>query len=163
MGILNSIIHSYDNIWYGLLAAIVITAVVFIIIFNIQKKNLEFSPFSHAVGLGLIAFLTPQCASFIGAIDCYSDITDAGSFVTGLTSIIPLEEIPYDINSAGDALIDKVKNHIHWFMARRVLWSLLACVVGGILIYLSMERSKRRRVSGRRNASPGEGRRHARR
>lgn len=193
MSILNTFIDAYSSIWYGILVAVIVVAALFFIIAAIQGTNKRFSPLTYVFGAALTAFLSFQFTFMIGAIlfkiDC-NDITSiindfvpnsnltngAGDLRSNLKQLadeepfiknfIDIDEIDENLpdGAIGDAILSKVHTYLNWYIVRRVLWSLLAIGIVGTLMYISMERNRlHRSASGRRNASAGQGRRHARR
>jgi len=193
MRFLNSFVDAYSNMWYGIIAAIIFVAALFFVIAAIQGGNKRFSPLTYVLGVALTAFLSFQFTFMIGAIMFKIDCNDISSIINdfipnsaitnGVTEIRGnlkqlVEEEPFirnfvdvaDIDDSlpdgafGDAILSKVHTYLNWYIVRRILWSLFACGVLGTLMYMSMERNRlHRSASGRRNASPGQGRRHSRR
>ena len=193
MRFLNSFVDAYSNMWYGIIAAIIFVAALFFVIAAIQGGNKRFSPLTYVLGVALTAFLSFQFTFMIGAIMFKIDCNDVSSIINdfipnsaitnGVTEIRGnlkqlVEEEPFirnfvdvaDIDDSlpdgafGDAILSKVHTYLNWYIVRRILWSLFACGVLGTLMYMSMERNRlHRSASGRRNASPGQGRRHSRR
>lgn len=193
MRILNSFIDAYSSIWYGVLVAVIVVAALFFIIAAMQGGNKRFSPLTYVLGVALAAFLSFQFTFMIGAImfkiDCnditfiINDLVPNRTLTNGVTDLRNnlkqlAEEEPFIKNfidvdaidenlpdgAIGDAILSKVHTYINWFIVRRILWSLLAIGIVGTLMYISMERNRlHRSASGRRNASAGQGRRHARR
>lgn len=193
MRILNNFIDAYSSIWYGIIAAILFVAAIFFIISALQGGNKRFSPLTYVLGVALTAFLSFQFTFMIGAIMFKSDCNDISSIIndflpnSGLTNgandihsnlrqlakeepfikhFIDVDAIDESLpdGAFGDAILSKVHTYLNWYIVRRVLWSLFACGLLGTLMYMSMERNRlHRSASGRRNASPGQGRRHSRR
>ena len=193
MRFLNSFVDAYSNMWYGIIAAIIFVAALFFVIAAIQGGNKRFSPLTYVLGVALTAFLSFQFTFMIGAIMFKIDCNDVSSIINdfipnsaitnGVTEIRGnlkqlVEEEPFirnfvdvaDIDDSlpdgafGDAILSKVHTYLNWYIVRRILWSLFACGVLGTLMYMSMERNRlHRSASGRRNASAGQGRRHAKR
>ena len=193
MRILNSFIDAYSSIWYGIIVAAIFVAALFFMIAAMQSGNKRFSPLTYVLGVALTAFLSFQFTFMIGAIMFKSDCSDITSIIndfvpnSGLTNssedirsnlrqlakeepfiknFIDVDAIDESLpdGAIGDAILNKVHSYLNWYIVRRILWSLLACGVVGTLMFLSMERNRlHRSASGRRNASAGQGRRHARR
>ena len=193
MRILNSFIDAYSSVWYGILVAVIVVALLFFGVGALQGGNKRFSPLSYVLGLALVAFLSFQFTFMIGAIMFKSDCSDISSIINDFVpnreltvntndireSLRELEkEAPFiknfidvdDIDKSlpdgdiGDAILTKVHSYLNWYIVRRILWSLLAGAIVGTLIFISMERNRlHRSASGRRNASAGQGRRHSRR
>lgn len=193
MRILNSFIDAYSSIWYGILAAVIVVVGIFFIIAAIQGGNKRFSPLTYVLGAALAAFLSFQFTFLIGAIMFKSDCSDISSIINDFIPNSELINSAGDIRSdlrqlakeepfiknfidvdaidenlpdgaIGDAILSKVHTYLNWYIVRRVLWSLFACGIIGTLMFISMERNRlHRSASGRRNASAGQGRRHARR
>ncbi len=193
MRFLNSFVDAYSNMWYGIIAAIIFVAALFFVIAAIQGGNKRFSPLTYVLGVALTAFLSFQFTFMIGAIMFKIDCNDISSIINdfipnstltnGVSEIRGnlkqlVEEEPFIRNfvdvagidaslpdgAFGDAILSKVHTYLNWYIVRRILWSLFACGVIGTLMYMSMERNRlHRSASGRRNASVGQGRRHARR
>ena len=193
MRILNSFIDAYSSVWYGIIVAVIVVAFLFFGIAAIQGGNKRFSPLSYVLGVALAAFLSFQCTFLIGAIMFKSDCTDISSIINDFVPNRELTENTKDIRESlqelekeapfiknfidvddidkslpdgaiGDAILNKVHSYLNWYIVRRIFWSLLAMAAASVLIFLSMERNRTHRsASGRRNASAGQGRRHARR
>lgn len=193
MRILNTFIDSYSSIWYGIIAAVIFVAAIFFIIAAMQGDNKRFSPLTYVLGIALTAFLSFQFTFLIGAIIFKSDCNDITSIINDfvpnsvltngvgeirgnlkqlaeeepfIKNFIDVEAIDDSLSDGaiGDAILSKVHSYLNWYIVRRILWSLLACGIIGTLMYISMERNRlHRSASGRRNASPGQGRRHSRR
>ena len=193
MRILNNFIDVYSSIWYGIIVAVIVVAALFFIIEAMQRGNKRFSPLTYVLGVALAAFLSFQFTFMIGAIMFKSDCNDITSIIndfvpnSSLTNGIGeirsnlkqlAKEEPFIKNfvdvdaideslpdgAIGDAILSKVHSYLNWYIVRRILWSLLAIGIVGTLMYISMERNRlHRSASGRRNASAGQGRRHARR
>ena len=193
MRILNHFIDAYSSIWYGIIVAIIVVAALFFIIAAMQGVNKRFSPLTYVLGVALAAFLSFQFTFMIGAIMFKSDCNDITSIIndfipnSSLTNGVGeirsnlkqlAKEEPFIKNfidvdaiddslpdgAIGDAILSKVHSYLNWYIVRRILWSLLAIGIVGTLMYISMERNRlHRSASGRRNASAGQGRRHARR
>ena len=84
-------------------------------------------------------------------------------FIRNFIDIDNIDESLPD-GAIGYIILSKVHSYLNWYILRRVLWSLLASGIMGTLMFISMERNRlHRSASGRRNASSGQGRRHARR
>ena len=193
MRLLNHFIDAYSSIWYGIIVAVIVVAALFFIIAAMQGGNKRFSPLTYILGVALTAFLSFQFTFMIGAIMFKSDCNDITSIINDFVPNSSLtngvgeirsnlkqlaKEEPFIKNfidvdaiddnlpdgAIGDAILSKVHSYLNWYIVRRVFWSLLACGIIGTLMYISMERNRlHRSASGRRNASAGQGRRHARR
>ena len=180
MRILNSFIDAYSSIWYGIIAAIIFVAAIFLIIAVMQGGNKRFSPLSYVLGAALTAFLSFQFTFMIGAIMFKSDCNDITSIIndfipnSSLTNGVDeirsnlkqlAEEEPFiknfiDVNEIdaslpdgafGDAILSKVHSYLNWYIVRRVLWSLFACTIVGFGILYTMEHTPR----GRTRRTPG--------
>lgn len=193
MRILNSFIDAYSSIWYGILAAVIVVVGIFFIVAAIQGGNKRFSPLTYVLGAALTAFLSFQFTFLIGAIMFKSDCSDISSIINDfipnselmnsageirsdlrqlakeepfIKNFIDVDAIDENLpdGAIGDAILSKIHTYLNWYIVRRVLWSLFACGIIGTLMFISMERNRlHRSASGRRNASAGQGRRHARR
>lgn len=180
MRILNSFIDAYSNALYGILAAIIVAALLLFAVSALQGGNKRFSPLSYVIGVALAAFLSFQLTFLIGAIMFKSDCTDISSIINDFVpnreltnnadnireSLRELEkEAPFiknfidvdDIDKSlpdgavGDAILNKVHTYLNWYIVRRILWSLLACGIAGFGVFYTMERSPR----GRTRRTPG--------
>lgn len=180
MRILNSFIDAYSSIWYGIIVAIIVVALLFFGVGALQGGNKRFSPLSYVLGLALVAFLSFQFSFMIGAIMFKSDCSDISSIINDFVpnseltlntndireSLRELEkEAPFiknfidvdDIDKSlpdgaiGDAILSKVHTYLNWYIVRRIFWSLLACAIGGFGILYTMERTPQ----GRTRRTPG--------
>lgn len=193
MRILNHFIDAYSSVWYGILVAVIVVALLFFGIAAMQGDNKRFSPLTYVLGVALAAFLSFQFTFMIGAIMFKSDCSDISSIINDFVPNSELtnntgeirsnlkqlaKEEPYiknfididDIDESlpdgaiGDAILSKVHSYLNWYIVRRILWSLFAIGIMGTLMFISMERNRlHRSASGRRSASAGQGRRHTRR
>jgi len=182
MSLLNFLIEAYSSIWYGIFVAIIIVVLLFLIIAAGQDGKKCFSPLSYALGVALVGFLSFQCTFMIGAMMFKSDCTNITSFFNDLVPNRNLEEnandireslqeleneVPFiknfiDVNEidkslpdgfVGDAILSKVHSYLNWYIARRILWSLLECFLAGFGIFYTMERNPHGRTLGTRRFS----------
>lgn len=193
MRILNSFIDAYSSVWYGILVAVIVVALLFFGIAAMQGGNKRFSPLTYVLGVALIAFLSFQFTFMIGAIMFKSDCSDISSIINDfipnseltkstselrsnlkqlakeepfIKNFIDIDDIDESLpdGAFGDAILSKVHSYLNWYIVRRILWSLFAIGILGTLMFISMERNRlHHSASGRRNASAGQGRRHSRR
>ncbi len=153
---MGTLINTTEYIEYGILIAIVLSAVELVCIaaMNAGKK---LNPLAYIVALALCALLTFQMSRLIGACYVNSAVNDVQS-VVGMFS-----------QSAANMLGHVVKystKEIGWFIFRRCLWSVLFMAVAGVLIYITMEKPVKRSRDiprgaqvGRRTNSPRSRRR----
>lgn len=104
MKLLDGMIHSFENIGYGVGLAVVIAAILLFIVFAIRKGN-QISPFSYVVAVILVPVLALQFSLMFGAIsvqkkiktvensiDVYSQLLeqndDTSEFMDGIYDII---------------------------------------------------------------------------
>lgn len=193
MRILNTFIDAYSSVWYGILVAVIVVALLFFGIAAMQGGNKRFSPLTYVLGVALIAFLSFQFTFMIGAIMFKSDCSDISSIINDfipnseltkstselrsnlkqlakeepfIKNFIDIDDIDESLpdGAFGDAILSKVHSYLNWYIVRRILWSLFAIGILGTLMFISMERNRlHHSASGRRNASAGQGRRHSRR
>lgn len=137
MDILNRVIEGYSSLGYGLLAAVVVVAILYLVIAGLQGGRKRFTPISYAAGIITGAFLTFQFMYLIGAINLKSDCKDAVSIMEYLPVVSDLMEV------TGDLLIKKVHAHLNNYILRRVLWSIGFLSLGIFAVVLTMERPKK--------------------
>lgn len=188
MRVLNSFIEASSSIWYGIVVAVIIVALLFYGVAALQGGDKRFSPLSYILGLALAAFLSFQCTFLIGAIMFKSDCNDFSSIINDfipnssltnsmdeirnnlkqltieepfIKNFIDVDEIDASLSDGtfGDAILTKVHSYLNWYVVRRILWSLLACAFAGFGIFYSMERVPR----GRTRRTPGYRSRSSRR
>ena len=81
MRILNHFIDAYSSAWYGIVAAVIVVAVLFFVIAAMQGGNKRFSPLTYVLGAALTAFLSFQFMFMIGAIMFKIDCNDVTSMI----------------------------------------------------------------------------------
>ena len=193
MSFINSMIDAYSNFWWGILASLLVVALIFVIIAVLQDGKKKFSPFSWLVGGILAIFLTFQLTFLIGAIQFKMDCKETAEMLNDwlprktlasesenireslrdLGEEFPIIELLFDADFVGDnlakgitgdAIFETINSKINGYITRKVIRSVLACGVAITLIFLSMERIRQRRTAlNSRSASSGEGRRLSRR
>lgn len=193
MSFINSMIDAYSNFWWGIMASLLVVAIIFVIIAVLQDGKKKFSPLSWLVGGILAIFLTFQLTYLIGAIQFKMDCKETAEMLNdllprktlasesenireslhNLSEEFPIIEFLFDADFVGDnltkgitgdAIFETINSKINGYITRKVIWSVLACGVAITLIFLSMERIRQRRTAlNRRSASSSEGRRLSRR
>ena len=143
MSILNQVIEGYSHVGYGILAAIIAMALLFLIIAGVQGGNKQFTPFSYIAGIVTGAFLTYQFMYLIGAISLKSDCSNAVSFVENIPFVNEL------VGATGDLLISKVQEYLNGYIVRRILWSIGFLAIGTIAVILTMDTPKKSHLSSR--------------
>ncbi len=154
MEILNTFIEQASNIWWGIIAAIVVVVSLYFIIYALFSGSKQFSPLSYVVAIPLLPMLAFQFYLLIGAasvkhkcseIAAWVDVTVPRQSLDGtfsqediraafcqLTATFPIAAMFLDADviadsnktSLGQALTRKVNTYLIWFMVRRVAWSL---------------------------------------
>ncbi|MBO4802013.1 MAG: hypothetical protein J5545_09150 [Bacteroidaceae bacterium] len=166
MEILNTFIEQASNIWWGIVAAIVVIASLYFIIYALFSGSRQFSPLSFVIAVPLLPFLAFQFYLLIGAAGvkhkCSEIATwvdafvpeqsadnnysreDIGETARQLTATFPLAAKLIDAEviadsketSLGQALTHKVNKYLNWYIVRRVAWSLAFLVLAVIGIIL---------------------------
>ena len=127
---------------YGVLIAIVITALLLILVAS-ANSNKKLNPLSYIIAIVLAALLTFQMSRLVCAC-CLDDAVSDVKSIVGMFSQKAANIIGYTTKDVG------------WFVFRRVMWSVLFCAIAGVGIYFTMEtvaRNPRRRGRSSRRRS----------
>ncbi len=166
MNVLNTFIEQASNIWWGILAAIAITAILYLVIYTLFEGSKSFSPLSFVFAIPLLVLLSIQFYLLFGSISLkhtcnevatwidvfvpeHSDNTnisqeDINEAVRQLVTTVPLassfvdaDDISLDNdNTLGEALTNKVQTYLNWYIVRRVAWSMGFIVLATIVIII---------------------------
>lgn len=127
---------------YGVLIAIVITALLLILVAS-ANSNKKLNPLSYIIAIVLATLLTFQMSRLVCAC-CLDDAVSDVKNIVGMFSQTAANIIGYTTKDVG------------WFVFRRVMWSVLFCAIAGVGIYFTMEtvaRNPRRRGRSSRRRS----------
>lgn len=154
MEIINTFIEQASNIWWGIVAAIVVTAVLYIIIYILQGGSKSFTPLRILFAVPLLPLLAFQFYLLFGAMSVKHRCSEVAVWIDTLVpaqsadggfsreevdealnqliSVFPLATTwiePEDIatdkgNTLGEALTNKIHTYLNWFIVRRVAWSM---------------------------------------
>ena len=186
-------IEAYSNMWWGILAALLIVAATFVIIAVVYEGKKRFTPINWIIGVALLVFLSFEMTYLIGAIRFKMDCKETAELLNDILPTTSLaeqsgeisesirnlgEEIPLvkDILDAdaigdklargitGDALLENVNSKLNGYIAKKTIWSLVGIAVTVILVIMTMENSRLRRTGYRRRSEmASDGRRNVRR
>ena len=135
-------INTMAYIEYGVLIAIVITALLLILVAS-ANSNKKLNPLSYIIAIVLATLLTFQMSRLVCAC-CLDDAVSDVKNIVGMFSHTAANIIGYTTKDVG------------WFVFRRVMWSVLFCAIAGVGIYFTMEtvaRNPRRRGRSSRRRS----------
>lgn len=135
-------INTMAYIEYGVLIAIVITALLLILVAS-ANSNKKLNPLSYIIAIVLATLLTFQMSRLVCAC-CLDDAVSDVKNIVGMFSQTAANIIGYTTKDVG------------WFVFRRVMWSVLFCAIAGVGIYFTMEtvaRNPRRRGRSSRRRS----------
>ena len=162
------VIEGASSIGWGILIATVVTAMVYLIIYNMYGKDKRFTPISFIIAPILVALLTYQCSLLVGAIKVKNQCNDiaiminsflpqnvvrdaidtdelenaieqASVFFPVLSELIDIRAIRMDKSSSlGKAITKNINSKINWFIVRRVLLSLLFVLIATLGLYKSL-------------------------
>lgn len=135
-------INTMAYIEYGVLIAIIITALLLILVAS-ANSNKKLNPLSYIIAIVLATLLTFQMSRLVCAC-CLDDAVSDVKNIVGMFSQTAANIIGYTTKDVG------------WFVFRRVMWSVLFCAIAGVGIYFTMEtvaRNPRRRGRSSRRRS----------
>ena len=177
MEILNTFIEQASNIWWGIVAAIGIVGLLYLVIYVILGGTKTFSPFSYLTAIPLLPLLAIQFYLLFGAISTKHKCSEISSWIDAfapeqvydgsysredinaaiqeLTSIFPFSTKFIDIEavansqetSLGKAITKKFRAYLNWYIFRRLLWSLCFILAAVIAIIFTMQNDFKRRPS----------------
>ncbi|MBR1682271.1 MAG: hypothetical protein IJ700_02770 [Bacteroidaceae bacterium] len=180
MNILGIFIKQASNIWLGIVAAIVVIAVIYLIIYVLQGGNKKFTPLSYLIAVPLLPLLAIQLFLLFGSISLKHTCSEVASWIDVLVpekstdgsfsredindavsqavaafpvaaTLIDAELITQDEDmTLGEALTHKVHVYLNWYIVRRVAWSMCFIAVAILGISILMEHTKGRGVQIRR-------------
>lgn len=84
MGMLKMVIEGASSIGWGIVIAIVVTAIVYLIIYSMYGKDKRFTPISFIVAPILVALLTYQCSLLVGAVKIKNQCDDIAVTIDAL-------------------------------------------------------------------------------
>lgn len=153
MEILNTFIEQASNIWWGIVAAVVVIGTLYLIIYIIQGGSKSFSPLGFLFAVPLLPLLAFQFYLLFGAVSVKHKCSEIAIWID---AVVPIEESngifsreeidetlkqlvvvfplaaslidPEDIsiengNTLGEALTHKITSYLNWYIVRRVAWS----------------------------------------
>lgn len=171
MNILSTFIEQAGNIWWGILAAIVVVAILYLIIFVLFRGRKEFTTISYLAGVPLLPLLAIQFFLLFGSISIKNTCTDIANWIDAFVPEQPANDLfsRENINEAisqvtsafpiankliepevlaeengytlGEALTHKVQVYLNWYIVRRVAWSMGFIVLGCIGILFTLRSS----------------------
>jgi len=188
MRVLNSVIDGVSSIGWGIALAVIVTLLLYLIIYAMCGATKRFSIISWAVGGILLILLSIQCSLLVGSIKVKNTCSDVAALID---SFIPSEgvisrdnvkdaiakaskQVPFVANivdtdeietvdkdgSIGDAVMHKAHVYLDWYVFRRACWIIGFCIVAGVLITQTLERAGTKMLGERRrSASPSYRRR----
>ena len=171
MSILNTIIEQASNIWWGIVVAIILVAVLYFIIYIIISGKKQFSLVSYAIAIPLTPILAFQMFLLLGSISLKHRCTNLASWIDAFvpeqtfreyvsrenineivsraSTFFPLvnEFIDDEIMlqeqnySLGEALTHKTQKYLNWYIVRRLAWSLGFVFFAVVAIIFSTHRN----------------------
>jgi len=154
MGILRTFIEQASNLWWGIIAAVVIVAIIYFTLYMLMGGSKSFSPFGFVLAIPLLVLLSIQFFLLFGSISLKHTCTEISAWIDAFVPEFS-EDGAYsreDVNAAishvvaafpvsaklidaelvaqeedmslGETLTHKVHSYLNWFIVRRVLWSL---------------------------------------
>lgn len=128
---MGELVDTMANIEYGLLIAIVLDALLLFVIASLNNRK-ALNALSYIIAVILLVPLTFQMSRLIGACDALST-TSAINDIVGVVS------------PTLSKYVSSATNHgVEWFIFRRIMWSVLFQVLGGFVIFVTMDAARRR-------------------
>lgn len=115
------------NLEFGVLIAIILVILLMFCISSMNNRK-KMNVLSYIIGLVLIAILTFQMSSLLGACTLYDSSSDLSNLIGTVSPTLS----KYISSGAG--------NDIGWYIFRRVFWSFLFMTLGGFVMYITMDR-----------------------
>lgn len=151
--LLDELIYSSVNIWYGVGLAIIISAILLSILYLI-KSGKEISILSFLISIILIPLLSYHLSYMFGAIELKNNINeielmlegfsfidnpntiinDLKGIISGLTD--DLEAAYIEDNDFSESFVSYAKEYINNFILVRIFWSVLFTIIGTIAMIL---------------------------
>lgn len=177
MGILNTFIEQASNIWWGIFAAIVVVAVLYLILYMMFGGSKSFSPLGFVFAVPLLPLLAIQFFLLFGSLSVKHSCTEAAAWVDALipeqsfdgsysrediregtskfvaafplfSTLVDTEDIsPESGYTLGESLTRKIQTYLNWYIVRRVAWTLGFLVVSAICIIYTMQNENKRKPS----------------
>lgn len=159
MGILNTFIEQASNIWWGIIAAIVVVAVLYLILYMMFGGSKSFSPLGFVFAVPLLPLLAIQFFLLFGSLSVKHSCTEAAAWIDALipeqsfdgsysrediregtskfvaafplfSTLVDTEDIsPESGYTLGESLTRKIQTYLNWYIVRRVAWTLGFVVV----------------------------------
>lgn len=120
-------IDTVSYLEYGILIASFIIALLMLLIKGINDKK-QFTPLAFIISVVLCVFLSFQMSRLVGACQ-FSSTTSQINDIVGAVS-----------PTLSKYISSSTRSDIGWFIARRVLWSLLSIGIAGFGIIATMKR-----------------------
>ena len=117
-------INTMAYIEYGVLIAIVITALLLILVAS-ANSNKKLNPLSYIIAIVLATLLTFQMSRLVCAC-CLDDAVSDVKSIVGMFSQTAANIIGYTTKDVG------------WFVFRRVMWSALFTALAGVSMWFTM-------------------------
>ena len=166
MDVLNTFIEQASNIWWGILAAIAVTAILYFIIFSLQGGSKSINPLSLVFAIPLFVLLSIQFYLLFGSISLKHTCNKASTWIDAIvpehsvdgsfsredvneavhqlvttfplaSTFIDADDISLDKdNTLGEALTNKVQTYLNWYIVRRIAWSIAFIVLATIGIII---------------------------
>lgn len=116
---------------YGILAAIVLAAVLLVVLAAANSRK-QLNVLSYLIALVLLVPLTYQMNRLIAACDLSSATSTVNNFVNAISPT--LRKYVSSVTT----------REIGWYIFRRVLWSVLFMTISGFCIYMTMDNKSRK-------------------
>lgn len=173
MGLLGSCIESVADIFGGICLAVVIAVILLVVVTNLFNHNRQLTIASYLVTAVVALLLSYQMPLMLGAFTTKGTVQDVesiidyavttsrangydvdGSFQTikkDLQTQMPFVSMFVDFQAIEGDTVDEVTasisdnlySSINWYIFRRVLWSLVIIILGGVALVFTMETKKR--------------------
>lgn len=132
---IEELINSVSNWEYGILTAVIITALFMYAIKEFYEKTKKFNALSVIIAIVLCVLLSFQMNHLISAIQV-SHATSVANDILGAVSPTLRKYVPSSYHNVG------------WYIFRRILWSVIFLTIAGVTIVSTMDKQRRR--DGRR-------------
>ena len=136
------------------MAAVIVTVILYLIIYLIYGNQRTLSPFSYLIAIPLLALLSVQFFLLFGSVSLKHSCNEAAAWIDVLvpehssdgsfsredinegvrqlvtafplaSTLIDADDISLDKDKTlGEALTSKIQTYLNWYVVRRVAWSL---------------------------------------
>ena len=130
---IGKLINVMANIEYGILIAVVLDIILLVAIAVLNDKC-RLNALSYIIAAIIVVPIALLMSQLIGACT-FSNATAAIKNIVGAVSPTLSQYVP----SAS-------RHNMGWFIFFRIFWSLLCLVIGGCIIYITMDKKKGRRI-----------------